>query len=188
MTAEGPRKGEPSTKTMRYSPQAQPALSVRGSSRRIMSLRFRPAHISVINRRPSLPAVIGTAAGRFFLSLCQPSIRGKRDLSRIHVVARRASLTAPVFHQSCSAYQSERKNRLIPRQSVGLDKVAPYQFSEGLSIESTTTISTGPRVDSSFRPSCCWKAVKRSGRASASLGGRGTALGMFVKRIDGSGV
>jgi len=51
MTAEGPRKGEPSRKTMRYGRKVQPALLVRGSSRRIMFLRFRPAYISVINRR-----------------------------------------------------------------------------------------------------------------------------------------
>src|ERR1051326_5092953 len=34
---------------------------VRGSSRRIMSLRFRPAYISVINRRASAEAVISPA-------------------------------------------------------------------------------------------------------------------------------
>jgi hypothetical protein len=61
MTVEGPRKGEPSTRTMRHGLRTQPALSVRGSSRRIMSMRFRPAHISVINRRASTEAVISSA-------------------------------------------------------------------------------------------------------------------------------
>jgi hypothetical protein len=61
MTAEGPRKGEPSRRIMRYSLRTQPALLVRGSSRRIMFLRFRPAHISVINRRASSSAVLGSA-------------------------------------------------------------------------------------------------------------------------------
>jgi len=61
ITAEGPRKGEPSSKIVRYSPTAQPAYSVRGSSRRIMFLRLRPAYISVINRRASSSAVIGAA-------------------------------------------------------------------------------------------------------------------------------
>ncbi len=61
MTAEGPRKGEPSRKTVRNGLRTQPANSVRGSSRRIMSMRFRPAHISVINRRASHWAVIGPA-------------------------------------------------------------------------------------------------------------------------------
>ena len=60
-TAEGPRKGEPSTRTMRNGPRTQPALSVRGSSRRIMAMRFQPAYISVINRRASAEAVIGSA-------------------------------------------------------------------------------------------------------------------------------
>jgi hypothetical protein len=61
MTVEGPRKGEPSTKTMRYGLRTQPAPLVRGSSRRIMSMRFRPANISVINRRDSSEPVIGPA-------------------------------------------------------------------------------------------------------------------------------
>jgi hypothetical protein len=42
-------------------PRIQPALLVRGSSRRIMPLRFRPENISVINRRASHWAVIGPA-------------------------------------------------------------------------------------------------------------------------------
>ena len=61
MTVEGPRKGEPSSRIMRYGLRFQPAPLVRGSSRRIMSMRFRPAHISVINRRASSEAVIGPA-------------------------------------------------------------------------------------------------------------------------------
>ena len=61
MTADGPRKGEPSWKIVRYGLTTQPALSVRGSSRRIMFLRFRPAYISMINRRASSSAVIGSA-------------------------------------------------------------------------------------------------------------------------------
>jgi len=61
MTVEGPRKGEPSSKPMQYGLRTQPAPLVRGSSRRIMSMRFRPANISVINRRASSEAVIGPA-------------------------------------------------------------------------------------------------------------------------------
>ena len=61
MTVEGPRKGEPSSRIMRYGLRIQPAPLVRGSSRRIMSMRFRPANISVINRRASSQAVIGPA-------------------------------------------------------------------------------------------------------------------------------
>ncbi len=47
------------------------------------------------------------------------------------------------------------------------------QFSEGFSTRSTTTTSTCAFVDSSFSPSCCWNAVKRSGAVSLSLGGGG---------------
>ena len=61
MTAQGPRKGEPSSSSVRNGFRTQPAYSVRGSSRRIMTLRFRPANIRVINRRVCSWAVIGPA-------------------------------------------------------------------------------------------------------------------------------
>jgi len=60
MTAQGQGKGEPSSASMRNGFRTQPARLVRGSSRRIMSLRFRPAYIRVINRRASSWAVIGS--------------------------------------------------------------------------------------------------------------------------------
>jgi hypothetical protein len=61
MTARGPRKGEPSSAPMRNGFRTQPARVVRGSSRRIMTMRFRPANIRVINRRVCSWAVIGPA-------------------------------------------------------------------------------------------------------------------------------
>jgi hypothetical protein len=61
MTAQGPRKGEPSPASMRNGFRTQPARLVRGSSRRIMTMRFRPANIRVINRRVCSSAVIGPA-------------------------------------------------------------------------------------------------------------------------------
>ena len=61
MTVEGPRKGESSRFSMRNGLRPQPAHLVRGSSRRIMSMRFRPANIRVINRRASSSTVIGPA-------------------------------------------------------------------------------------------------------------------------------
>jgi hypothetical protein len=61
MTAEGARKGEPSSCFMRYGPRPQLARLVRGSSRRIMTMRFRPANIRVINRRVCSSAAIGPA-------------------------------------------------------------------------------------------------------------------------------
>ena len=62
MTAQGPRKGEPSSSSVRNGFRTQPAYSVRGSSRRIMTMRFRPANIRVINRRVCSWAVLGSAA------------------------------------------------------------------------------------------------------------------------------
>lgn len=61
MAAQGPRKGEPSSRPMRNGLQTQPARLVRGSSRRIMTMRFRPANIRVINRRACSWAAIGPA-------------------------------------------------------------------------------------------------------------------------------
>ena len=61
MTAQGPRKGEPSCRSMRYGLRPQPAQLVRGSSRRIMTMRFRPANIRLINRRVCTWAVVGPA-------------------------------------------------------------------------------------------------------------------------------
>ena len=61
VATEGPRKGEPSSSSMRHGFRTQPARLVRGSSRRIMTMRFRPANIRVINRRVCCWAVIGSA-------------------------------------------------------------------------------------------------------------------------------
>jgi hypothetical protein len=57
----GPTKRRTLLIFMRYRLRPQPARLVRGSSRRIMSMRFRPANIRVINRRASSSAVIGSA-------------------------------------------------------------------------------------------------------------------------------
>jgi hypothetical protein len=61
MTAQGPPKGEPSSASMWYGLRPQPARLVRGSSRRIMTMRFRPANIRVIHRRVCSWAVMGPA-------------------------------------------------------------------------------------------------------------------------------
>ena len=61
MTVDSQRKGESSLLSMRNGLRIEPARLVRGSSRRIMSMRFRPANIRVINRRVQDPAAIGTA-------------------------------------------------------------------------------------------------------------------------------
>ena len=61
MTGDDQRKGESSLRSMRNGFRIEPARSVRGSSRRIMSMRFRPANIRVIHRREQSSAAIGTA-------------------------------------------------------------------------------------------------------------------------------
>jgi hypothetical protein len=61
MTAQGPRKGEPSGMFYAAGFRTPPARLVRGSSRRIMTMRLRPANIRVINRRDSSWAVLGPA-------------------------------------------------------------------------------------------------------------------------------
>ena len=63
-TAQSPRKGESSSTSVRHGLRPQPAYSVRGSSRRIMTMRFRPANIRVINRRVCSWAVIGPAVSK----------------------------------------------------------------------------------------------------------------------------
>jgi hypothetical protein len=61
MTGQGPRKGESSQCSLRNGLRPQPAHSVRGSSRRIMTMRSQPANIRVINRRASYCPAIGPA-------------------------------------------------------------------------------------------------------------------------------
>jgi hypothetical protein len=91
MTAQGPRKGEPSSSSMRYGFRTQPALLVRGSSRRIMTMRFRPANIRVINRRVCCWAVIGPAV---------PKSQGERNLRFL------SPLESPFFPQRGSELTS----------------------------------------------------------------------------------
>jgi hypothetical protein len=99
MTAQDPRKGESSSASMRNGFRAQPARLVRGSSRRIMSMRFRPANIRVINRRASSSAVIGPAVRTEMLKAHQqervpatPPVEGTR---RCQNGARRQGFASP---------------------------------------------------------------------------------------------
>ena len=91
VTAQGPRKGEPSSTSVRYGFRTQPAYSVRGSSRRIMTMRFRPANIRVINRRVCCWAVIGPAV---------PKNQGERNLRFL------SPLESPFFPQRGSKLTS----------------------------------------------------------------------------------
>jgi hypothetical protein len=61
MTAQETTKRRTLLCSMRNGLRPQPAHLVRGSSRRIMTMRFRPANIRVINRRVCSWAVLGPA-------------------------------------------------------------------------------------------------------------------------------
>jgi hypothetical protein len=91
MAVQGPRKGESSNDSMRYGFRTQPARLVRGSSRRIMTMRFRPANIRVINRRVCSWAVIGPAV---------PKTKGERNLRFL------SPLESPFFPPSSSELTS----------------------------------------------------------------------------------
>jgi hypothetical protein len=58
MTVDGHTKRRILLSSMRYDLRVQSAPLVRGSSRRIMTLRFRPAYIRLINRRDSSTSII----------------------------------------------------------------------------------------------------------------------------------
>jgi hypothetical protein len=85
MTAQGPTKRRTLLSSMRNGFRTQPAHLVRGSSRRIMSMRFRPANIRVINRRASSRAVICSAVQKqkagFPLSRGKPALVSNRQTS-----------------------------------------------------------------------------------------------------------
>src|SRR5215831_13234571 len=104
MTAQSPRKGEPSLRSMRHGFRTQPARLVRGSSRRIMTMRFRPANIRVINRRVCCWAVIGPAV---------PNSQGERNLRFL------SPLESPFFpRRGSEAHQRERVPAKPPVEAV----------------------------------------------------------------------
>ena len=75
--------------SMRQALWAQPALLVRGSSRRITIMRFRPANIRVINRRDD-------CLGRH--PHCFPLARGKQRKPKPRMFLTRSSISE---HESC---------------------------------------------------------------------------------------
>jgi len=117
--ARGPRKGEPSSRSMRYGLRAQPAHLVRGSSRRIMTMRFRPAHIRLIHRRVCRravrrPASSNTRAGRPLprdrpaLSIRQPQ-RGLTE--SLHIRTRDAAKAAKRVLPCRSGWRRPHRSR-----------------------------------------------------------------------------
>jgi hypothetical protein len=107
MTAQGTRKGESSSTSVRNGLRLQPAYSVRGSSRRIMSMRFRPANIRVINRPVSCWAVIRYAVRTETLEAHQqervPAAPPVGDLAGRRDGARRQGSASPRRALDCSA-------------------------------------------------------------------------------------
>jgi hypothetical protein len=85
--SQGPRKGEPSSRSMRNGFRTQAARLVRGSSRRLISMRFGPANIRVINHRASSSAVIRLAVpnqkGRLLSLQRKAGLLSKRQALRL---------------------------------------------------------------------------------------------------------
>ena len=75
---------------MRYGLRTQPAPLVRGSSRRIMSMRFRPANIRVIKRRASSEAVIGPAVQNLLKAHQQEHVPAPPPVEAVPVPERRS--------------------------------------------------------------------------------------------------
>ena len=149
MAVEGPRKGEPSRRIVRHGLRTQPATSVRGSSRRIMSMRFRPANIRLINRRASPQAVIGPAVQNLLKAHQQEHVPAPPPVATVPMPQRcspsRVRFAAPHYGALLTAalrsgqvvkatggsggnMTSARANQQTPKPDPStLDKVAPYQ-------------------------------------------------------------
>src|SRR5216684_3421981 len=106
---------------MRNGLQPQPARLVRGNSRRIMSMRFRPANIRVINSRASSCAVIGPAVQREMLQAHQRE---------------RVPATPPVEDTRRRQNGARRQGSASPRQTAGVPLPAPRRSGQ-------TMVATG---------------------------------------------
>jgi len=122
VAAEGPSKRRTLLTFYAARPKAQPAQLVRGSSRRIMTMRFRPANIRVINRRECSCAAIGPAvqtqsskptSGNVF-PLRRPSQAGwmpeRCSQSRVRFAAPKSG--APLTTARRSGWDGDRDGRL----------------------------------------------------------------------------
>ena len=125
-------------KTMRYGLRIQPApASPRKRLRRIMSLRFRPAHISsnVINRRDYTRLLSALPSSEVFPFALDVQYTWRGEVCQGFTLSRFARRRQTSPSPPLSAHQSERKNILTPPQSRGLDKVAPYQYLRVISMQ-----------------------------------------------------
>jgi len=155
MTVQGPRKGEPSSRSMRHGLRTQPAHLVRGSSRRIMTMRFRPANIRVINRRVYSWAVIGPAV---------PKTKGERNLRFL------SPLESPFFLQRGSELTSGNVFPLRRPSKV-------YRMPERCS--PSRVRFAAPNIGAPLT------AVRRSGRVVIATGGSGGNTSRFPCKRKG---
>ena len=153
MTAQGPRKGESSSCSRRNGFRTQPARSVRGSSRRIMSMRFRPANIRVINRRDSYSAVIGSAVQT---RNAQSSPTGTCSRS----AARRRSLGMP---ERCSQGKGPLRRAKTRRALACSAPFRPAAHATGGSDGNTSASASSPGKRKGRLPSLRRKAGLTSG-------------------------
>ena len=180
MTAQGPRKGESSRCSMRNGLRAQPAHLVRGSSRRIMSMRFRPANIRVINRRVCSSAVIGPAVPK---PCSEPTSRNvfppeppvesvpfTRTVLTVKGSLRRAKHRRAL--DCCAPFrplglatggsggntQRSANTKTRPPTAQGLDKVAPYQ-----NISRKLNSRLAHRRESAGCSAAVWSVIANSG-------------------------
>ena len=110
-------------------------------------MRFRPAHISVINRRVSAQAVIGPAVQNLLKAHQQEHVPAPPPVDAVPVPERcsqsRVRFAAPNYGAPLTAARRSSQvaiatggsgGNIIPEgdkiknQNPGLDKVAPYQF------------------------------------------------------------
>ena len=155
MAVQGPRKGESSYDSMRYGFRTQPARLVRGSSRRIMTMRFRPANIRVINRRVCSWAVIGPAV---------PKTKGERNLRFL------SPLESPFFPQRGSELTS---GNVFPPSRPSKFRWMPERCSTSrvrFAAPNTGAPLTSPR---------------RSGRMVIATGGSGGNTSRTPAKING---
>jgi hypothetical protein len=82
------------------------AITVRGSSRRIMIMRFRPANIRLINRRQNLP--------RLLLALCSEKGKGNYENNPADPVELTRSLHIRPYHSSSPNPDPKQTNARIP--------------------------------------------------------------------------
>jgi len=113
------------------------ALTVRGSSRRIMIMRFRPANIRLINRRSSLPRLLLALSSWRGKNKCKNNPTESAELTRsLHIRAMRSLSELAIcrrlrFCRVTSCLPTEGRNDLIFPLSRLKGEATPDASSEG---------------------------------------------------------